>query len=74
MEIVCPGCGMNVVKILLGSDSRHYAKCLECGVTTPIEPPQPAQSAPAAAPAPLFLPQGLGRAPTNGTGRLGSRA
>ncbi|HUL08487.1 MAG TPA: hypothetical protein VLV76_19330 [Candidatus Acidoferrum sp.] len=71
MEIVCPGCGMNVAKILLGSDSRHYAKCLECGVTTPIEPPQPAQPA-APAPAPLFLPQG--RAPANGNGRLVTRA
>jgi hypothetical protein len=72
MEIVCPGCGTNAAKILLGSDSRHYAKCLECGVTTPIEPP--AQPSAAAAAAPLFLPQGFGRAPANGNGRLTSRA
>jgi hypothetical protein len=73
MEIVCPGCGTNAAKILLGSDNRHYAKCLECGVSTPIEPPQPAQPAAPAA-APLFLSQGLGRAPANGNGRVLTRA
>ena len=39
MELVCPGCGMNAAKILLGADNRCYAKCLECGMATHIEPP-----------------------------------
>jgi len=39
MELVCPGCGLNAAKILLGADNRCYAKCLECGMATHVEPP-----------------------------------
>jgi len=54
MELVCPGCGLNAAKILLGADNRCYAKCLECGMATHVEPPPsaPRQLAMERAPAP----------------------
>jgi hypothetical protein len=40
MEIKCPECGSSASQILIGTDDRRYAKCLECGEVTPAEPPQ----------------------------------
>lgn len=33
MEFECVECGGHVSVILVGSDDRQYAKCLECGMT-----------------------------------------
>ena len=43
MEVKCPGCGSHASQVLVGSDDRHYAKCLECGEIQLLEAriPQP---------------------------------
>lgn len=53
MELVCPGCGLNAAKILLGADNRCYAKCLECGLVTSIDPPPPGRDQGASSRTPL---------------------
>jgi ribosomal protein S27E len=35
MEIKCPECGNSASQVLIGTDDRRYAKCLECGEITP---------------------------------------
>jgi ribosomal protein S27E len=41
MEVKCPGCGSHASQVLVGSDERHYAKCLECGEIQLLEPKLP---------------------------------
>jgi uncharacterized Zn finger protein len=38
MENKCPECGSGSV-ILIDTNDRRHAKCLECGEITPAEPP-----------------------------------
>jgi len=40
MEFKCPECGHGASLVLIGTDERRYAKCLECGEITLAEPPQ----------------------------------
>ena len=51
MEIKCPECGSGAAQILIGTDDRCYAKCLECGEITPAEPPPQTPTSPPRDPA-----------------------
>jgi len=39
MEFKCANCGSNASRILVGTDDRQYAKCLECGEIQLLDPP-----------------------------------